>query len=85
MTDLPPNTRPAPPPDPFDVRKLPYCTRARSNPCSTCGKPPTQMGPPESPTWAFLFRDRLSAEEYRISGCCQGCQDDVFNEDEEAE
>lgn len=27
------------------------------------------------------FRDRLSIEEYKISGMCQKCQDKVFGED----
>lgn len=26
----------------------------------------------------FIFRDSLSAREYRISALCQKCQDDVF-------
>ena len=27
------------------------------------------------------FRDELSRREFRISGLCQGCQDEVFKED----
>ncbi len=26
----------------------------------------------------LIFRDRLSREEYRISGMCQSCQDETF-------
>jgi len=29
------------------------------------------------------WRDALSLREYRISGMCQGCQDEVFSEDSE--
>ena len=29
------------------------------------------------------FTDIVSVKEYRISGLCQECQDEVFNEDEE--
>jgi len=25
------------------------------------------------------FRDKLSVKEYRISGLCQKCQDEIFN------
>jgi hypothetical protein len=28
---------------------------------------------------ATMFRDPVSAREYQISAMCQGCQDDVFN------
>ena len=27
---------------------------------------------------AFKFRDKISEKEYRISGLCQRCQDDIF-------
>ena len=27
------------------------------------------------------FRDELSEREYRISGLCQNCQDEIFRED----
>lgn len=37
--------------------------------CPTCGQP---IG---------VFRDALSAKEFRISGMCQKCQDDVFTEE----
>lgn len=36
--------------------------------CRTCGK---EINPGH-------FRDRLSAKEFRISGMCQKCQDEVF-------
>jgi hypothetical protein len=26
------------------------------------------------------FRDELSRREFKISGCCQTCQDDMFDE-----
>lgn len=39
----------------------------RSNLCTWCA------GPAES------FRDELSIREYKISGFCQKCQDDVFS------
>jgi hypothetical protein len=29
------------------------------------------------------FRDLLSEREYAISGMCQSCQDDIFNENDE--
>lgn len=35
--------------------------------CSTCGCP------------AGLFRDDISEEEFRQSGMCQACQDEVFD------
>ena len=28
------------------------------------------------------FRDELSKEEYKISGMCQACQDEVFKDDQ---
>lgn len=31
------------------------------------------------------FRDDLSRKEFQISGLCQSCQDDFFNEDEKNE
>lgn len=36
--------------------------------CRTCNEPITD------------FRDELSEREFRISGMCQKCQDEVFNE-----
>lgn len=38
--------------------------------CPFCGK---DMSNPS-------FRDELSKKEYEISGLCQDCQDDFFNE-----
>ena len=37
--------------------------------CVSCGKAAT------------VFRDKLSAKEYGISGLCQTCQDEIFTED----
>jgi hypothetical protein len=39
-----------------------------------CVKPPMGCGKPIEG-----FRDDLSAKEYRISGLCQNCQDEVFS------
>ena len=41
--------------------------------CPSCRMPPwiDQCGNP-------VFKDKLSLEEYRISGLCQECQDAVF-------
>lgn len=39
--------------------------------CPTCGGSITD------------FRDSESREEYRISGMCQGCQDSVFDGEED--
>ena len=39
-----------------------------TNVCVFCGKP------------ADKFRDELSRREFTISGICQVCQDEVFNE-----
>ena len=41
----------------------------REGVCPACTKP------------VGMFRDRLSAREHRISGLCQACQDDVFDDD----
>lgn len=38
-----------------------------------CIPPPIGCGGP-----AADFRDELSAREYRISGLCQNCQDEIF-------
>lgn len=38
----------------------------KSGICVVCGTP------------AHTFRDALSEKEYRISGMCQSCQDNVF-------
>ena len=32
----------------------------------------------ETPNWCAVFKDKLSLEEYKISGLCQDCQDAVF-------
>ena len=40
--------------------------------CPTCGQP---INPAD-------FRDDLSRREFKISGCCQDCQDKVFGEGE---
>ena len=61
-----------------------------SEKCPTCGfegyvNPTTPDG---KHTWEgnwFLFRDHLSAVEYRISGMCQECQNSVFDVDDEPE
>jgi len=31
------------------------------------------------------FKDKLSVKEYKISGLCQGCQDEVFREEKNAQ
>lgn len=90
LTDEIRGTRPAPAPDPFDEDKLPYGVRAGDNKfgfetCPTCGKPPTQVGRQGFPAHCFLFADRLSAQEYRISAMCGACQDEAFRDDEEDE
>jgi hypothetical protein len=36
----------------------------------------------ESPIVMKDFRDNLSAREYKISGLCQACQDEIFEENE---
>jgi len=38
-----------------------------------CQPPPVGCGGP-----AMVFRDPLSAREYRITGMCQKCQDEFF-------
>jgi hypothetical protein len=40
------------------------------NICSFCKEP------------AGCFRNAISAKEYRISGLCQSCQDEVFGQEE---
>ena len=39
--------------------------------CSDCGKP---IG---------TFKDEISYKEYKITGMCQQCQDELFDDDEE--
>jgi hypothetical protein len=73
-----------PEPTEFDPAKFPYGSIAgynkrNSKNCPLCGKPPTSKDDKEF----FLFRDFNSAEEYRISGLCQECQDYVFAEPKE--
>lgn len=46
--------------------------RVENNQCAFCGSDKTK---PED------FRDELSRKEYEISGICQRCQDDIFNEE----
>jgi hypothetical protein len=75
----------APVADTYDPDRFPFGIRAGANKlglehCAVCGKPPTRIPRNEAP-WAFLFRDELSAREYKISGMCQSCQDHVFQED----
>jgi len=45
--------------------------------CATCGKPPTTVVSISNEP-VFLFKNSLSAKEYRISGMCQACQNSVF-------
>lgn len=42
---------------------------------NTCVAPPIGCGGPIN-----TFRDELSEREYRISGLCQECQDDIFGQ-----
>ena len=37
--------------------------------CNLCGEP------------VLSFKDELSLTEYEISGCCQNCQDELFEPD----
>lgn len=77
----------APAPDVFDEAKFPFGVAPGGNKfglktCPTCGKEATKTPRNDLPV-AFLFRDELSAREYRISGMCQACQDSVFGVDDE--
>lgn len=70
----------------FDPNEYPYGKEPGANKfgltvCPTCGAEPVETGDPRLPK-AFLFKDKLSAQEYYISGMCQSCQDKVFNVDE---
>jgi len=49
-----------------DFFGVPASERLERGECPACGKPITQ------------FRDALSEKEYRLSGLCQECQDEVF-------
>src|SRR5271166_96068 len=76
-----------PAPDPFDPERYPFGKQPGANKldlmvCATCGKPPTLTGRNDCPE-AFMFRDRLSAREYYVSGMCQQCQDEVFRTEDE--
>jgi hypothetical protein len=78
--------QPTPPPDAFDMAALPYGALPGGNKggfetCPFCGKPPTETGNNVMPR-AFLFRDKLSAQEYHLSGLCQACQDTTFKAEE---
>jgi hypothetical protein len=46
-------------------------TALKTDTCTICKEPATQ------------FKDDLSRREYRISGMCQACQDEVFSSSEE--
>lgn len=65
---------------PFGV--APGGNKAALHDCATCGRPPTRTPRNDLPL-AHLFRDELSAQEYRISAMCQECQNDVFDNDAE--
>ena len=78
-------TKPAPPADKWDPDALPFGVAPGGNKfgletCPTCGKGATET-PRNDLAKAFLFRNELSAREYRISGMCQSCQDSVFGAD----
>jgi hypothetical protein len=59
----------------FGLQSCPMCKRLPSHPTKEQGWPWTSAPPPQG---MYLFYDELSAVEYRISGLCQHCQDDVF-------
>ena len=61
-----------PSPRPIDVL-LPQAQRQEAIILGFCSLPPLGCG--KSVTG---FRDELSAREYKISGLCQNCQDEVF-------
>ena len=78
-----------PEPDPWDPERLPFAVKPGDNKlslgiCATCAKPPTEARS-NIKLKAFLFRDALSAAEYRTSGLCQTCQDKVFGVSGEGE
>jgi hypothetical protein len=43
-----------------------------------CALPPVGCGQPIRPSLARGFRDQASRDEHRITGLCQGCQDEMF-------
>lgn len=43
-----------------------------------CVQPPAGCGQPLQPSLALHFRDQLSRDEYRVTGLCQICQDELF-------
>lgn len=51
--------------------------RFKAGNCVFCGKGPIDV--------TADFADEMSRREYEISGICQQCQDEVFNDDEEEE
>jgi hypothetical protein len=55
--------------DTFDAMFPGLKEALKAGKCPCCSKP------------ILGFKDALSAREYEISGMCQDCQDDVFNED----
>jgi hypothetical protein len=46
-----------------------------------CIQPPLGCG---KPVVMADFKNEISRREYRISGLCQKCQDEIFGEDEDA-
>lgn len=54
---------------------FPGAKRVESIEKRCCVKPPFGCGQPVGE-----FRDALSEKEYRISGLCQKCQDEIFGE-----
>lgn len=81
---------------PYDVDLYPFGAQAGDNKfssitCSACSREPTfptkeEWPWPEAPmpqTGVHLFKDALSAQEYRLSGLCQQCQDEVFTAEED--
>jgi hypothetical protein len=81
--------RPAAAPDPYDEELRPFGVLPGGNKyglttCPICSKPATVTPRNDLPR-AFLFRDELSAREYRISGMCQDCQDSIFVEPDDGE